>query len=298
MWFLFGRWIGYRDMGTVAELCPECRHLGPCAVTCRTVHFLFLPVFFSKASATFCTCEACGAQFFVEQSQYKSFVASADALEMPLETLADETNPAMLEHLQWAQRRQEFAADPDFTAIAATAEQLGQGRLSARFVQGLQEWDRLDDQRRVELTKSAHDLAQVLEFARAVVAKAPGLGGCMAGSLACLAVWSTFAVLRATGRLFLGAATGFVGLMAGPLLGMGVMQWLQWRRICRWAAQVIIPEGEKANIDFAQLAAVCLDQPAPGSIRPTNYLGPLREHALTVVNLLVAAGKVARRDET
>jgi len=41
------------------------------------------------------------------------------------------------------------------------------------------------------------------------------------------------------------------------------MQLLQRRRFRRWIVEVVIPEGEKAGIDFAATRSCLQDQPAP-----------------------------------
>lgn len=79
MFFQFGSSTSFRDLGIVAEQCPLCRHVGPCAVTGRVeeVHAYFIFTLASNTSASTCTCGACGRQFPVEQRQYQGFVSPA-----------------------------------------------------------------------------------------------------------------------------------------------------------------------------------------------------------------------------
>ena len=295
MFIIFGRWSSVEERGAVAELCPRCHRVSACPVVCRVenLHVFFVP-FVSNVTDTTCICGACGRRFLGGAVPYRGYVPIKEALAMPIEALAERTNPAALERLELAQQQQQFADDADFTAVAGVAEQLGAGRLRARLEEGLAQWNRLDQPRRAELAKAAGGADRVLVFARTVAERVPGSSACLAGLLTCLLVWAALAGLGAAGW-FGGAAAGFLGVIGGPALGLGVMHLLQRRRLRGWVAEVLITEGELAGIDFGQLAALLQDPPPTG---PYNFddLRPLREEAGAVVKVLVRSGKVTRED--
>jgi hypothetical protein len=294
-WIVFGSSTRYEDIGTVADRCLHCHQIGPCKVTYRfdEPHLYFVTVS-SKLTEIICTCGSCGGQFPAIRA-YRGFVPSAEALAMPLETLIEQTNPAIVEWLEWAQRRQVFADDTAFATIADCAEQLGDGALGGKLMEGLRHWDRLDEPQRAALANLARDLGRVLQFARSLAPQVPGSTGCLAGALACVVVWASFVELRAAGQAFLGSATGFVGLLAGPLLGMAVLHLRRRRNLRLWTEEVLIPGSAKAGIDLAQLVTVLQQLPATG-VPETDKLRPLREQSEAIVDLLVASGKVERQN--
>jgi hypothetical protein len=297
IFLIFGRSADLRDMGAVAEFCPHCRQVGPCAVICRIdeLHFFFLPVARNTTETT-CVCWACRRRFPAGPQPFRDFVSLDEAAAMPVEELAEQTNPPALVRLEWSRQCQKFAGDSGFTAVSQIAEQLGPGQLRVRLEQGLEQWDRLDHGRRAGLLKSASDLERVLDFARTVADKVPGSSGCLAGLLACLALWAVFVGLVAAGYLAGGPAVGFACVVAGPLVGLAAIYWLQRRRFRRWVEEVVIPEGEQAGIDFAQLAAVLQESPASG-LFGNDGLRPLRDEADNVVKALAASGKIAREGD-
>jgi hypothetical protein len=281
MFIEFGSTTSYRDQGAVAEQCPHCRRVGPCTVTCRIddVHIFWVP-YIEKTTETTCTCAGCGGRFPVELERYTQFLSPAEAAALALETLVNRTHPALIGQLKWVERRRQFANDAAFQAIAKTTDQLGPGQLRTWLMEGLQQWDQLTGRQRVELTKSASALARVLQFARTISAMAPSSGGCLAGALACLGIWSALMSFRVACGL--SGVAGFAGFMAGPLVALGVVHLLRRRRIRQWVVAVFLPEAEKAGIDLDNPQSYCKNYRPPSRIPTTTCasLGRIRKRWL------------------
>src|SRR5262249_34415260 len=160
--------------------------------------------------------------------------------------LVERTNPSLKERLQWARQQEQLAGDARFAAAAEALGLLRPGRIRDGVVQGLHEWDQLDEPQRTALAKTATDTADILRFGSTMAGQIPGSTGCLTGMLGCLAVWSAFFWMPAARELLLGVVIGLAGLAAGA----GISHVLRSRWTRRWTTEVLIPEGEKARIDF------------------------------------------------
>jgi hypothetical protein len=260
--------------------------VGPCVATARfdDLHIFFVP-FIRNATETACICTSCGERFTVDEGRYKSFVPSAEALTMPIETLIEETNPSLHEHLQWLQQQNQLADDSEFSSAAGAVERLPLGQVRTELVQDLQRWQQFDGRQRAALVKAAKESEDAFWFALTMTHRIPGSSGCLMGLMACLAVWGGFIGARAAGYLPGGVVSGFAGLVTGPLLAAVVAHRVQQRRIRRWVVEVFVPEGEGADVDFGRLAAILRDQPVAGP-HSIDALHTLREHADLVIEVL------------
>jgi hypothetical protein len=299
MWifFHFARRVSYCDMGTVAEKCPSCRKVRVCAVTGMVEEFKVYFILSLPSSTTphICRCETCGSEFPARPGRYRGFVSAPEASAIPIQTLVEQTNPSGREQLQLDKCRSQFANDTDFVLVADAADQLGEGQLRAWYSQGLLNWEHLDAKHRGDLRLAALDLPRVFQFGQMMTDQIPGMSGCFVGVLACLLVWASFIGLNAVNPMFKSAVVGFAGLIAGPLLAFGVVSLHQRRRFRQWLVDMVIPEGEKLGVDFAQFAGILLEQPADGATND-NGLRALKDKAATVVSALVGAGKVVRNE--
>jgi hypothetical protein len=289
MWIIFGSVGGERDLGVVAELCPHCARATPCRVTALTegVHLYFITLA-SNATAAAARCTLCGGQVPCELWRYPDFVAPGEARGLGMEELLQRTNPGLRDRLEWARKRSEFADDPRFTTALDSVEQLRLGPLRAGLLEQLHHWDRLGDRERSAVVETAGGSARALEFAATVVKRLPTSWGCLVGAVVSLGVWSAFFWAPAVRELAWGVVTGLAGLAAGA----AVFQLLQSSRIRRWTREVLIPEGEKADLDYESFARVLRDLPPPGPYNQ-DELRRLREDSAAILQELAACGKIS-----
>jgi hypothetical protein len=130
------------------------------------------------------------------------------------------------------------------------------------------------------------DLGDLRPFARAVAASFPGAAGCLQALLVAVAVWSAFLWAPAVRALLPGVATVIVGLgCGGAVLGL-----LQARRTRQWVRGVLIPEGEKAGIDFGRFLALL--QTPPGANLSSVPFRDMQLHTRTIRVQLATSGKL------
>jgi hypothetical protein len=138
------------------------------------------------------------------------------------------------------------------------------------------------------VAETAGESARALDFAATVVKRLPTSWGCLAGALVSLGVWSAFFWAPAVRELAWSVIIGLAGLAAGA----AVFQLLQSHRVRRWTREVLIPEGEKADLDFDRFATVLRDLPPPGPYNQ-DELRRLREDSAPILQELAACGKIS-----
>jgi hypothetical protein len=83
-----------RDLGVVAERCPQCERIMPCLLrsVSRGNYVFFLKTTVPTTESS-CLCTACLKTFPCEQWRYTTVVPTGEAKALPVEDLLPRTNP-------------------------------------------------------------------------------------------------------------------------------------------------------------------------------------------------------------
>jgi hypothetical protein len=288
MWFVWGPSTGVKELGVVAEQCPICKCISPCRLVGRFEGFhVYFITMAASVTKTACTCSLCGGQFPGEFWRYGSPVPPALADSMPIEELIKRTNPGLKDRIEHEQKLEQHQADPQFTKVLKSLEQLRPGNLHKQLMNELLQWDQMDDIQRVDLVTRTYNMVNSLAFARSIVGQMPQYTGCFIIFLSCAAVW--FALLFIPG--FRNLLWGGISLFACLAVAGSAWQMLLVHHIRSWTKDVLVPEGKKIGIDFHCFMAVLADLP-PSSPQSEDELRHLKEYENVIREELVAAGAI------
>jgi hypothetical protein len=100
-------------LGTVADWCPACRRPQAFAVTkyFRVSHIYYISLGRGSLVATARQCWECGRQYRCEEEDYAAFLPEAEAEQISLNELLQQSNPTLKEQLDT--RRAQLASRQD-----------------------------------------------------------------------------------------------------------------------------------------------------------------------------------------
>ncbi len=280
MFFIWGPQSGVRDLGVVAELCPQCAYVMPCRVFGKVegAHIFFIPVA-SGVTEVAAICSHCQKRFRCDINRYKAMLSEFDAFSLTVDELLDQTNPSLKARIEWSRKCEELGDDPRFTQTLRSVDELRPGLLMTRLSKELRRWDQLDEAQRANLTRESSELARAMKFALSISTQVPENAGCAIGFLICLAVWGAAFVVPAS----ISKSNGFVlgAALAGPLLGSVVYQFIVSHQVRQWTREVLVPEGRKSGISFQHFVSL-LEDLSPARTRSADVLDPLKEYGQTI----------------
>src|SRR5580704_17648152 len=133
-----------RDLGVVAEQCPQCERIMPCLL--RSVsrgNYVFFLKTTEPATENSCLCTACLKTFPCEQWRYTTVVPIREAKTLPVEDLLPRTNPGLAECLRLKQQICALGGDASFAAAYEQLEAMRPGALRSSLLKQLLDWDRM-----------------------------------------------------------------------------------------------------------------------------------------------------------
>jgi hypothetical protein len=273
-------------MALIADLCPHCRRVTRCNVVERGgiagAVLLGVPLIVPLSSVS-CTCGECGCEFRSAFWNTGRAVSPAEAALLDTEALLARTNPALKEKLTLSELR----ADPRLGGAFNLLDQLKPGSLRTALKDTLLRWSSLDEGRQVRFLANVDDCSKALGFARSVAGRYTfGAVGCLAGTLACVGVWSgCLLVLGSNLKLW-----GWVAVFVGGAVAGGLLSALFWRnRDGRWVKGVLLPEADRSGTRPEALLAV-LEGGGPSN-QAEDELRLLRQLAPALRAELAASGK-------
>jgi hypothetical protein len=288
MGFMGGSVTEVRELGVVAEQCPGCARVRPCAVraVCQGWRFFFL----KKATVpkeTSCLCGTCGISFPCELWRYPALLPAPEAAALAVKELLDRTNPLLAERLQLQEQVFALGGDSRFAAAYEQLEGLRSGELHALLLQHLLIWDCLGAEQRDRLVQRIGDCARAWLVARQVASGFPGHAGTPTAFLAALAVWSAFAWAPAVRNWLWGSAVLVAGCVAAALTGRVLLI----RRVRRWTREVLVPAAQRANVSLACFLGIVDDLPGTRQ-HVLDDTWPLKEQVETIRGILAADGRL------
>ena len=296
MFIIWGSHSEHRDLGVVAELCPRCGFITPCTILGRVegIHIFFLPILAGVSDAVV-TCGRCLHQFQSDPGRYKALVPSTDALSLSLDVLLDRTNPELKERLDWSTARERFSDDQRFEEVSQALEELRPGSLKTRLTCDFRCWEGLSESQRDRLCLEASELARLMRFALSIGPKTPTDTGFVMGFVICLAVWAVSYWIPPLWNH--GVLLEVFAILAGPLIGGMVYQFITAGHIKRWTHEVLVPECRKTGIDLQKFSDLLGDLP-PSNHRSPDALTPLQDQAVTILEELSSSGKIKQKSAT
>ncbi len=288
MGILGGPLTEVRELGVVAEQCPCCARVRPCAVRaeCRGWRFLFVKKAAAPKTAS-CLCGTCGMSFPCELWRYPALVPAAEAAALPAEELLARTNPRLAERLQLQEQVGALGGDPRFAAAYEQLEGMQAGELHSLLLQHLLVWECLGEEQRTRLVERIGACSRAWLVARQVAPGFPDHAGLLPAFLAALAVWSSFAWLPVV-RDWLWGPLVFLGGCAVAALTAAV---LLRRQVRGWTREVLVPAAQRANVSLACFLGVVDDLPGTRQ-HVMDDTWPLKDQAETIRGVLAADGRL------
>jgi hypothetical protein len=276
-----------RDLGVVAEQCPQCERIMPCLLRSVSrgnyVFFLKTTVPITESS---CLCTACLKTFPSEQWRFAAVVPIREAKTLPVEDLLPRTNPGLAECLRLREQICALGGDATFATAYEQLEGMRPGALRSSLLGQLLDWDRLTPAERNLLGQQIGAHARAWQFAREV---APGFPahGCLTAVAAALVVGLAFLWVPALHSWLWGSATVLAAAGAAAFASRVLLT----QQVLRWTRNVLIPEAEDANVSLASFLAVVDD--VPGSrLGMLEELWPIKVELETVRSVLSAKAKL------
>lgn len=254
---IWGPVIEIKDIGVMAEQCPQCQRVTACLL--RSVQRGFC-VFYLKTAASshetsgFCT--ECHKAFHCDAWRYASAVPAKEAKGLAIEELLVRTNPSLAERVQMKEQIAALGGDTRFAEAYHQLEETHIGRLRAGLHEQLLNWERLPEEVKTALAQQIVDRARAWKLARHIAPGFPDHVGCLPAIVSALVVWLVFFLpalaLRST---LLGSVSFLIALPAAAL----TRHFLFAPQIRRWTRTVLLPECSDANISFASFVEVVDD---------------------------------------
>jgi hypothetical protein len=276
-----------RDLGVVAEQCPQCERIMPCLL--RSVsrgNYVFFLKTTAPTKESSCLCTVCLKTFPSEQWRYTTVVPIGEAKTLPVEELLPRTNPGLAECLRLKEQICALGGDAAFATAYEQLEGMRPGALRSSLLKQLLDWDRMTPEQRTLLGQQIGAHARAWQFAREV---APGFPahGCLTAVAAALVVGLAFLWVPALHSWLWGSATVLAAAGAAAFASRVLLT----QQVLRWTRNVLIPEAEDANVSLASFLAVVDD--VPGSrLGMLEELWPIKVELETVRKALIAEAKL------
>lgn len=277
-----------RDLGEVAEQCPQCQTLMPCLL--RSVSrgsYLFFVRTTAPTMERSALCTGCLRAFPCEHWRYAAVVPIQQAKSLPLEDLLARTNPALAERQQMREQVSALGGDARFTFACEQLEGMRPGALRSCLLQRLLAWERLPEDQRASLGQQIGAQTRAWQLARQIAPGFPGHAGCLTLAALAFVVGAVFAWFPEVRNWLWGTITVAAALGAAAI----VNHLLFTRWVSHWTRSVLIPAADDANICLRSFVAVIDD--VPGSrLGLSEEVWPIKDQLETIRAVLAAEGKL------
>lgn len=256
---LFGTVNEIKDLGAVAEHCPQCDALKCCLL--RIVihgHYICFAKITDPLRQSSCLCTDCLTPFPGRARwSYAEVVPLRDARGMDLNELLTKTNPILADRIHLKETIGELGGDKRFAVAYENVEGMRPGNLHSDLLQKLLEWPQLSELQRDELEEQIGSLSRAWRFASQMAIGFPKSSGSLA----------FFMSAPIFGLILIGMIVTRKWIWGGLLLAASVVvasaleSILHKRSVRKWTKQVLVPEAQHANVALDRFAAVVEDIP-------------------------------------
>ncbi len=282
---LFGTVNEIKDLGAVAEHCPNCNALRCCLL--RIViqgHYICFAKITDPLRQSSCLCTDCLTPFPGKPRwNYAEVVPLRDARGMDLNELLTKTNPILADRIRLKETIGELGGDKRFAVAYENVEGMRPGKLHSDLLQKLLEWPQLSESQRDDLEEQIGSLSRAWRFASQMAIGFPKSSGSPTFFMSA-PIFGLILICMLVTRSWI---WGGLALAGSVVVAAALESTLLNRSIRKWTLQVLVPEAQKANVPLDRFAVVVDD--IPSSKRGmTEDLWPMKDQLENIRETLMA----------